>query len=519
MDGPQHPLQHAPRGTASPAVDTAGLRPAAGQAGAVRGRRGTVAVQSLGCKANQEEMECLLSRLGEAGFEVVPFGVAADWTIVNTCTVTREGDADSRQMIRRALRGRENGRVVVTGCLAQRDARGVGAIEGVDWVIGNAEKHLLPDWIVEASPDAGPGASTCAAFEPASPVAGSGSGIRGPWVRVSADPGAGGFAAYGSGRAGRRTRATLKIQDGCDEHCTFCVIPQVRGPHRSRSLESVVTEAARLVAAGYREISLTGINTALWGGEAGRDLPDLCREMARVAGLDRLRLNSLEPQYVSEDWISRFAEIPALCPHYHLPLQSGDPEILRRMNRRYTPAQYARVVDRLRRLIPSAAIGADVLVGFCGETEGQFRNTLRLLESLPLAYLHVFSYSPRPETASLRLGEPVAAEVRRERSRRLRDLDRRLRARFAAELLDTIQQVVPERPARRGAPDDLVWEGVTGNYRRVRFAWPAAVRARRELPLVLLESAGADGVLHGRILGAPGGAAAPDRRERVKGMV
>jgi threonylcarbamoyladenosine tRNA methylthiotransferase MtaB len=416
----------------------------------------TVSIRSLGCKANQEEMECLLSRLTEAGFRVVPFGEPTDWTIVNTCTVTGSGDQGSRQAIRRAGRSASGrtGRVVVTGCLAQRDPAGVAALEGVDWVVGNAEKAALADAVLEAAREA--------ADDPA---------IEAPSATrllVGADPTLAGFASYGLGREGRRTRATLKIQDGCDEHCTFCVIPRVRGRARSRPLDDVLRQAETLVRSGYREIALTGINSALWGRDlpGEPELPTLAEALAGVEGLARIRLNSLEPQYVTSRWLDRFAANRKLCRHFHLPLQSGDPATLRRMNRRYSAAQYARLVRAVVERMPDAAVGGDVLVGFPTEGEDSFRRTRDFLAALPLAYLHVFSYSPRPETASLRLGAPVPPRETRRRSASLRELDARLRRRFADRQRGTVQTVIPEGGAGGGR-----WQGLTGNYLRARFPW------------------------------------------------
>ena len=438
--------------------------------------RGTVAVHSLGCKANREEMECLLSRLAESGYRVVPFGQAADWVVVNTCTVTLSGDSDSRQMIRRAAASKGGGRLVVTGCMAQRDPATSASIPGVDWVIGNGEKPRLARWILGEDRPSRPAGS-------------------GAWVEVAADPTLSEFALYGAGREGRRTRATLKVQDGCDEHCTFCVIPRVRGRSRSRPLEEVVREARKLADGGYREISLTGINTALWGRDlpGGPELPDLCDALGTVDGCERIRLNSLEPQYLTAEWWERLAANPRICPHFHLPLQSGEASILRRMNRAYTPALYAEVVRRIATQMPEAAIGCDILVGFPGESEEQFESAFGFLSRLPLAYLHVFSYSPRPDTAALRLGPPVPVALRQERSLRLRNLDRELRRRFAARQAGTVQAVLPEGPCGAGE-----WQGLTGNYLRVRFPWtPTASPA---MPLVLLEETGNVRWMRGRPL-------------------
>jgi threonylcarbamoyladenosine tRNA methylthiotransferase MtaB len=400
--------------------------------------------------------------------------------------VTGAADSDSRQFLRRAAA--RSRRVVATGCLAQRRPDALAALEGVSWVVGNQEKPDLAQWILDAdsagSDPPGRSARDCNASgstgapesdAPSGSPQVSGLALGGSVaanaravVRVGADPTLTHFASYGSGTEGRRTRATLKIQDGCDEHCTFCVIPQVRGASRSRPLASVVAEAERLTASGYREIALTGINTALWGHDLAPTLalPELLRALGEVPGIARIRLNSIEPQYLCDEWIDAIASNPRVCRHLHLPLQSGDAAVLKRMNRRYGPAHYARMVERAAARIPDLAIGADVLVGFPGETALQFENTRTFLASLPLAYLHVFTYSERPETPAPRLGEEVPVEERKRRSSLLRELGSERRARFLRQLEGTVQEVLPEGPS---GPEH--WQGLTDNYARVRFRW------------------------------------------------
>jgi len=511
--------------------------------GGKTGRAPTIAFASIGCKANREEMECLLSRLEDAGYRVVPFGSAADWTVVNTCTVTAEGESDSRQAARRAARGKGGGRVVVTGCLAQRDPGGLAALAGVDWVLGNAEKADLADWILGAgrapaggaapaasgamvegasgapvaeaagAPERTPAGTPAPVTTEAGPdAAASGPGTpAGARIRVRRDPSIASFPAYGAGRDGRRARASLKVQDGCDARCTYCVIPSVRGSSRSRPLDDCLRQARLLAASGYREIVLTGINTSLWGADldGSPELPDLVEALMSVEGLLRVRLNSLEPQAVRPDWLDRLAASPRLCRHYHLPLQSGSARILRRMGRPYDPELYHRLVLAVRELLPDAAVGADVLVGFPGETEEDFAATERLIAELPLSYLHVFRYSPRPGTASPRLGPAADPEVARERSARLRALSRERQERFRRDLLGTVQDVLPERPCGEGS-----WQGLTGNYLRVRFPWDEAAGGKelldRALPRVRLEALRPDGLLEGVLAG--GGRAPASRR-------
>ena len=447
--------------------------------------RGTVSFHALGCKANQEEMECLVSRLAASGFAVVPFGEPADWVFVNTCTVTWAADSDSRQFVRRAVRSKvPGGRVVVTGCMVQRDPLAAARIEGVDWVVGNGEKPHLAHWIESASD-----------LPEDAAVVGSDSCTR---ILVGADPTIAGFAEYGVATDGRRTRASLKVQDGCDEHCTFCVIPRVRGASRSRPLSDCLSQARTLVASEYREIALTGINTALWGRdlEPEAELGALLGGLLRVEGLARIRLNSLEPQYVTDEWLRLLASDDRFCRHLHMPLQSGNDRILRRMNRRYDLAHYEGRVRAAASWMPDVAIGADVMVGFPGETPEEFARTLAYLESLPLAYLHVFSYSPRPDTASPRMGPAVDVGETKARSHALRGLSERLRVAQAERAVGTWQTVIPE-----GAWDGG-WQGLSGNYLRVRFPWEGAEPPGPEPRRVRIEAAHPDGTVSGRLDGA-----------------
>ncbi|MBK8231152.1 MAG: tRNA (N(6)-L-threonylcarbamoyladenosine(37)-C(2))-methylthiotransferase MtaB [Candidatus Eisenbacteria bacterium] len=451
-----------------------------------RSPRGRISFASIGCKANQEEMECLVSRLADAGYVVVPFGAPADWTVVNTCTVTGAGDSDSRQAVRRAARLNPEGRLIVTGCLAQRDPATLAALPGVDWVVGNGEKPYLAQYILDAEPER-----------------------RAARVLVGADPTVKAFPDYGAARDGRRTRATLKVQDGCDEHCTFCVIPEVRGRSRSRPLDDVLRQAERLVASGYREVMLTGINTALWGADADgpRELGELLFALAEVPGLARIRLNSLEPQLVTDRWLELMARSRRVCQHLHLPLQSGDDRVLRRMNRRYSCADYAALVARVRAWMPDCAIGADLLVGFPGETEAQFEETCRFVEEQRLAYLHVFSYSPRPGTAAPKLGAEVPAAEKARRSARLRAVGVRLRAQFAQSQLGSRQQILVEAPSGGDG-----WQGLTGNYLRVRFSDPRTALGGTMVE-VRLESLDPRGMIRGQVIA--GDATSPASEERV----
>jgi len=403
----------------------------------------TVAVCSLGCRANQEEIECLLGGLRDRGYRLVPFGAPADLTIVNTCGVTRAGESDARQMIRRAARTRREGRVVVTGCYAQLAPEEAARL-GADLVVGNADKWRLPEILASAEDD--PRGCAGILFDP--------------------DPTASRLGRHGKSASGYRTRAAIKVQDGCDERCTYCVIPALRGRGVSRDPAEVVDEARTLVEAGHEEITLTGIHTASYAGigEGERvSLAGLLRRLLAVPGLGRIRLNSLEPRWVDDELLQTIAGSPRFCRHLHLPLQSGDAAILKRMGRPYGPHDYRRVVEAARRAIPGVAIGADVMVGFPGESEEAFGRTLRLLEEVRPAYLHIFGYSERPRTSASRLGDPVPRGVAKDRSRALSILDDGLRRDYLKRSDGEFHEIRIEGSARRGRPA----QGVTDTYIRV----------------------------------------------------
>ena len=368
----------------------------------------TVAIVAHGCRANQEEMECLAGELRDRGFRTVRFGEPADWVIINTCSVTAAGDTDARKAIRRAARVAAGGHVIVTGCFAQKDPR-TAAWLGGDLVLGNAEKWRLPDLLASAAT----------------------SGDNPVGIIRGSDPTTRKFLRHGRRMSGYRTRAALKIQDGCNEHCTYCIIPSLRGKGVSRDPEEVLAEARTLVAAGYQEITLTGIHSASYGADSAfGDLVLLLRRLLDIDGISRIRVNSLEPNWVGRDLLETIGSSPRLCRHLHLPLQSGDPTILKRMGRRYSPGRYREVVETARSLIPGVAIGADVMVGFPGEDDEAFARSVSFIEEIRPAYLHIFPFSERPGVPAQRLSDPCDQETKRRRAAHMAVLDRRLREEF-----------------------------------------------------------------------------------------
>ena len=324
--------------------------------GAPTSENARVALQNVGCKLNAYEVEALAHRLTERGYSVVPFGSEADVYVVNTCTVTGAGDADSRKAVRRARRRNPSAEVVATGCYAQRRPADLTAA-GADLVVGNGQKAQLVE-LLEAHL--------------------AGAEIPAP---STTRPRTEQFLAIDGAVPQGRTRGSLQIQDGCDEHCTYCIIPAVRGHSASRPAAEVVAQAQRMVAAGYRELALTGVHTGRYGFDQGQPeaLVELLAALEQIDGLERIRLNSIEPGYVTDALIDQAAASSAICRHFHVPLQSGDDHILKRMGRRYTRAYYAERIERIVSRIPDCAIGADVMVGFPGETDAHFAQTTLLV--------------------------------------------------------------------------------------------------------------------------------------------
>jgi threonylcarbamoyladenosine tRNA methylthiotransferase MtaB len=397
---------------------------------------------TIGCKLNIYETESLKGVFHRNGYEIVTEGERADVCVINTCTVTERGDADCRQVIRRAVRDKGcGGMVVVTGCYAQRDPEALAALEGVDLIVGNREKANLLTYVEAAMVER---EAACR-------------------VAVGRDPTIDDFLDLDPSFHGDLTRATLKVQDGCDEHCTYCIIPQVRGGSRSRPLSQIIERAQEIAREGYKEIALTGVNTGSYH-DRGASLIDLIKALDRVEGLHRIRLNSLEPRSVTDDLIDCAAGMEKVCHHFHIPLQSGDDAILHRMGRRYDTRYYAERVDRIVRSLPDAAIGADVMVGFPGEDDEAFERTVRFIDELPLIYLHVFTYSSREGTPSVRMGGRVGSQQKVERSAVLRELSRKKREAFLRGFIGERVEVLVE--AKR-SPTTGRLTGLTGNYIRV----------------------------------------------------
>ncbi len=418
-------------------------------------RSGTVGLTTVGCKLNQYETEGIAELFEESGFTVVDFDTAADVYVVNTCTVTMRSDYRSRQMVRRAARRNPEALIVATGCYAQRDPEALAGLPEIDLVVGNTAKPriavLAAQRLAGSDADAPPG----------------------PAVVVDPFP-ATSFESLDIGRFRGYTRAFVKIQDGCDRRCTYCAVPDARGPARSRPFDEIVEQAGRLASNGYREIVLTGVHIGAFGAEAdGPRLPELLVALAAIEDVARIRLGSVEPMELTPALAETILSLDKICHHLHIPLESGSDRILASMAREYSRAQYADAVRRVTDRDAAAGLGADVMVGFPGETEEDFADTVALIEELPFTYLHVFAFSPRKGTAAAEMDGAVPSAEKKRRSRFLRELSRARSLAFRTGLVgSSLEILVEEGSDRGGAP----LSGLAGNYVRVEVGGEASLK-------------------------------------------
>jgi threonylcarbamoyladenosine tRNA methylthiotransferase MtaB len=369
-------------------------------------------VQNFGCRATQADGAALEAQLAGRGLAASADRETADLVVLNTCTVTAEADSDARSTIRRVHRENPAARILVTGCYAQRAPDELAKMPGVEWVVGNSHKTQIAEIV-------------------AGEVDYHGQVVLGD-IMETRDI----LTAPILDSSGDRTRPNLKIQDGCHNRCSFCIIPFVRGKSRYSGADQIV-EQVRALSTKYKEVVLSGINLGRWGRESGSllRLPDLLRRLLDETGIERLRLSSVEPMDFSDDLLGLMADTPRISKHVHAPLQSGSDTILRRMHRKYRPRHYADRVTKARQLMPDAAIGADVMVGFPGETDELFEESRQLIEAMPFTYLHVFTYSERPGTPAAEMPGSVPIRVRKDRNRVLRELANDKNAAFRRSLL------------------------------------------------------------------------------------
>lgn len=386
-----------------------------------------VALHTLGCKLNFAETSSLGGQFLQRGYELVELGEPADVVLLNTCSVTERADRECRQLIRRALRTSPNAFVLVTGCYAQLAPEQVASIDGVDLVLGTKEKFSIFTFAGEFRKN------------------------QAPRVCVSEVGTADTFGPAWSTAAGDRTRGYLKVQDGCDYHCAFCTIPLARGESRSQSIAESARQAEQLVHQGFKEIVLTGVNVGDYGRKQGDDLLGLLGQLVGVAGLHRIRISSIEPNLLTTDLLEFIAHHEVICKHFHIPLQSGSDAVLGRMRRRYTTGFYADLVGRVRERFPDSGIGADVIVGFPGETHEEFQQTCRFLTELPVSYLHVFTYSERPRTPAAALPEQVVPQERSSRNTILRMLSERKRMAWCRSMVGKSVKVLTESAIEEGS--------------------------------------------------------------------
>ena len=436
-------------------------------------------VQNFGCRATQADGAAVERQFRERGLTPADSAGQAQVVVLNTCTVTASADQDARAAIRRIHRENPSCQIVVTGCYAQRAPEEIAALPGVSQVVGNSHKHLLAE-LALASKESQPQRAqrtqrnSTEAFVPLSSLTtGRLTAVFVSDIFAHTEL----LAAPVFDAANERTRPNLKVQDGCDNRCSFCVIPSVRGQSRSLPLRDVVHQVNELVEAGYREVVISGINLGRWGRDlsvvsrpssvvrkSADEFTGLIRAIISETSLEKLRISSVEPMDWSDELIQFIAESPRIAKHAHVPMQSGSDAVLRRMHRKYRPWHYREKIENIRAAMPTAAIGADVMVGFPGETDAEFEETRRVVKDLPLTYLHVFTYSARPGTPAAEMPNQVPVRVARERNRVLRELaadkKRAFMESFVGRTVDAITLNVF---------DGEFTEGLTDNYLKVRL--------------------------------------------------
>jgi threonylcarbamoyladenosine tRNA methylthiotransferase MtaB len=429
-------------------------------AGATVGRIGSVQrfhVQNFGCRASQADGAAIEAALLTKGFASEAEASVADLVVLNTCTVTAFADEDVRKAVHRVHRENPEARILVTGCYAQRAPEELALLTGVTWVVGNSHKIQIPEIVTAAEAH-----------------------YHGE-IHVGDIFAQHGFlSAPVEDAAGDRTRPNLKIQDGCNNRCSFCIIPFVRGRSRSAPAEQVL-EQVRNLALRYREVVLSGINLGRWGREPGSSmrLADLVRRLLAETSIQRLRLSSVEPMDFSDDLLELMASSPRIAKHVHAPLQSGSDTVLRRMHRKYRPRHYEDRILKARACMPDAAIGADVMVGFPGETDEEFEESRAFIERLPFTYLHVFTYSERPGTPAAESNRQVPMALRKERNRILRDLAAQKNLEFRRAMI-----------GRRLSVVTLTEGALSDNFLKVTLRSPRPANQLVEIPIGALTANG-----------------------------
>ena len=401
----------------------------------------TFRINTLGCKVNQSESESITRQLESYDWTPAGNNGAPEVTIINTCTVTQKASMQSRQAVRQAIRANPNSRIVVTGCYAQTEPHALQKISGIHYIIGNADKHRIGKILADERNPADGQPITMAND-----------------IRLS-DP----LRPTLTDFSGRRTRPFLKIQDGCNAHCSYCIVPHARGPSRSLPVADVIESISALSAAGCHETVLSGIHLGHYGFDLvpATHLGELLDRIDRSKLIERVRLSSIEPLELTDALIQRVADSPRFCRHFHIPLQSGDDCILKKMKRPYSADIFRQRTAKIRNLIPDAAIGVDILIGFPGETEAAFRNTYELIRELPVTYLHVFPFSARPGTPAAGYPDKVSSAVIKQRCEKMRRLGQIKRIHFYRQFVGKEAEILVE--STRHTATGLL-KGLSSNY-------------------------------------------------------
>lgn len=428
-----------------------------------------VTFHTLGCKLNFAETSAVGRQFLEAGFNKVDFSEAADVYVINTCSVTEQANKKCRSIIRKALKQNEAAYIIVIGCYAQLKPKEIAEIPGVDMVLGAGDKFRILELVEDFTKTENPCVYNSQIKE----------------VNSFVD-------AYS---IGDRTRTFLKIQDGCDYKCSFCTIPLARGKSRSDSIENILSNARKIASEGIREIVLTGVNI----GDYGKDQPgkfyDVIQALDELEGIERFRISSIEPNLLTKEIIDFVAKAKRFMPHFHIPLQSGNNEMLAAMRRRYKRELYTQRVEWIKAAMPHACIGVDVIVGFPGETEEHFLDTYRFLQELPVSYLHVFTYSERANTHAISLDGIVPMQERHKRSKMLRILSDKKRRAFYEEFVGEVRPALFEGNDKQGEI-----HGFTDNY--IKVVMPFDTSYINQIQDVYLHDLGAEGLMHANVLPA-----------------
>jgi threonylcarbamoyladenosine tRNA methylthiotransferase MtaB len=424
-------------------------------------RKRTAVLYTLGCRLNQAETAIIARSLEQAGYQLVSPDISADLSVINTCTVTEQADAKCRQLVRKVLRNNPRTYVAVVGCYAQMAPDMIKSIKGIDLIIGNAHKLQITDYL---------------------------NGLekrKQPAIVYTKKLSRGAFQIGNSGLYENSTRANLKIQDGCNFVCSYCIIPKARGTARSRVFDDILKEAYLLVEHGHQELVITGINVGNYS-YGGKTILDVLQALETIDGLARIRISSIEPTTIADALIYHIAESEKACKHLHMPMQSGDNRILELMRRKYTAGEFADFVEFVHKTVPDVALGTDVMVGFPSETWASFTNTKKVLADLPIAYYHVFTYSARTGTTAAKMAENVPVALKKEWSRIIIEQGQRKRHAFYDAYLNSELEVLFEQNRAKN------WTGYTSNYMQV--ALPANENLHNRIRRVKLMAI-TDGIL------------------------